>query len=192
MSSANRARVKGRSKSKPFLRLPQDMLESDAYRRLSVYARALLIEIARQYRGNNNGDLTATYKSLASRGWRSKDTLNRSLNELKDLGFIVVTRRGGLTAGSTRIPTLYAISWAGIDECDGKHDLRPNPVPSNAWREKKSSPRQAGLPAPPRGSKGPEAPSADPGLDPPHGSNEKIPAPPGVHLLRSSHGQGIP
>ena len=40
-----------------FLRLPLSVLQSQAYVKASPYARMLLIDLAMQYRGDNNGDL---------------------------------------------------------------------------------------------------------------------------------------
>ena len=90
----------------------------------------MLIEVARQFNGKNNGDLCATAKTLAGRGWKSNDSITRALRELEHYGFIIRTRQGGLNRCS-----LYAITWKGIDECGGKLDVRPNPVPCNSWKE---------------------------------------------------------
>jgi len=96
----------------------------------SKKARALLLDIGAQYRGNNNGDLAAPWSWMRARGWKSKDTLKRALDELLQAGMIELTRQGGL-----HCPNLYAVTWIGIDDCSGKLDVKPNPVPSNLWRQ---------------------------------------------------------
>ena len=52
---------------------------------------------------------------MRQRGWRSSSTLNRARQELVYYGFIELTRQGGLGCCS-----LYAITWEGIDHCNGK------------------------------------------------------------------------
>lgn len=117
-----------------FFRLPVDVLDCPAYIGLSFKARALLNDLGAQFRGNNNGDLAAPWSLMKRRGWKSKDTLRRALLELLAAGLIALTRQGSL-----HCPTLYAFTWLPINECGGKLDVKPNPVPSNAWRQQKQA-----------------------------------------------------
>ena len=126
-------RAKGRSESGRFLALPFVLTESPNYCRLSHLAARMLIEVARQYNGRNNGDLAATAKTLGPRGWNSNESITRALKELEHYGFIVRTRQGGLNRCN-----LYAITWKGIDECGGKLDVSANPVPTNNWKQARS------------------------------------------------------
>lgn len=129
MSPRTRERFKARRNSGWFFRMPVEVLDSPAYCGLSFKARALLFDLGAQYRGNNNGDLAAPWSWMRPRGWKSKDTLRRALMELLSAGMIEQTRQGGL-----HCPTLYAVTWLGIDECGGKLDIKPNPVASGLWR----------------------------------------------------------
>ena len=52
------------------------------------------------------------------------------IDELLQAGMIELTRQGGL-----HCPNLYAVTWIGIDDCSGKLDVKPNPAPSNLWRQ---------------------------------------------------------
>jgi hypothetical protein len=61
--------------SGPFVALPFVVLDSRAYLSLSHPAKALLLEIARQYVRDNNGRLLASRVFLAKRGWKSADTI---------------------------------------------------------------------------------------------------------------------
>ena len=79
---------------KTFVPLPMVMLESPGYRLASHPARALLIDIAMQYTGHNNGKLTACAKYLKPKGWRSSDTIVRARRELIDCGLLIETRKG--------------------------------------------------------------------------------------------------
>ncbi|WP_374249402.1 hypothetical protein [Thermomonas sp.] len=130
MSRRTREKFKGRKSNGWFFRFPVEVLDSPAYCGLSFKARALLLDIGAQYRGNNNGDLAAPWSWMRARGWKSKDTLKRALDELLQAGMIELTRQGGL-----HCPNLYAVTWIGIDDCSGKLDVKPNPAPSNLWRQ---------------------------------------------------------
>ena len=126
-----RWKSKGRRESGSFIALPVAILESPEYSRLNAPAVKLLIDLFSQFKGCNNGDFSAAWKLMNRRGWRSRDTLWRALNELLDKGFIVKTRQG-----SKRKCSLYGITWKPIDECNGKLDIVPTRVPLNSWREK--------------------------------------------------------
>lgn len=128
-SAERRRRRKGRAESGSFLALPHVLFESKAYRNMSAHAAKLLLDIAQQYRGTNNGDLAATWNLMRPLGWRSRDTLHKALRELLALGFIELTRQGGINR-----PSLYALTWRAIDPCQGKLDCPPANVASNAWR----------------------------------------------------------
>lgn len=127
----DRAKLKGRQESGTFLALPHHVLDSPNYIRLSGSAVKLLVDLGRQYNGRNNGDLTAALTVLRRRGWRSSETLNYAIRELRHYGFIELTRQGGLC----NRPSLYALSWKAIDDCGDKLDVTPTNVASNKWRE---------------------------------------------------------
>ncbi len=119
-----------------FLMIPHEVLRSPAYRSLSPSAVKLLVDIAGQYNGKNNGDLTACMALMKPRGWRSTSTLNRAKRELLSGGLIEQTRQGGMNLG----PNLYAITWKPIDECTDKkgrprHDATPTTKPSGLWKQ---------------------------------------------------------
>jgi hypothetical protein len=56
MKRANNRAKSGRDAG-GFIALPWQVVDSSAYQALTVHARALLIEVARQYSGHNNGAL---------------------------------------------------------------------------------------------------------------------------------------
>lgn len=127
---SKREKFRGRRDTGWFFRVPVEVLDCPAYCGLSFKARALLFDMGAQYRGNNNGDLAAPWSWMKARGWKSKDTLRRALDELLAAGMVQLTRQGGL-----HCPSLYAVTWLAIDECGGKLDVKPNPVPSGLWRQ---------------------------------------------------------
>jgi hypothetical protein len=124
-----RTRAKGRLESGGFLALPHAVIASPAYLGLSAHAIKLLIDIGAQFRGSNNGDLCASWSVMRLRGWRSRDTLHRALQELLRVKLIELTRQGGLHR-----PSLFAVTWRAIDECSGKLDVPPTRVASGLWR----------------------------------------------------------
>ena len=79
-----------------------------------------------QYKGRNNGDLSASYTIMRTMGFVSKDTLQRAKNELIESGLITQTREGRfLNPGG--VCALYALTWLNLDECDGKLDIKNLP-----------------------------------------------------------------
>jgi hypothetical protein len=95
-----------------FVSMPHAVLNSPAFLAASPYARMLLLDLAVQYRGNNNGDLSGAWSFMVGRGWRSKETLTRAKRELMRLGLIVETRMGARPNKAS----LYALTWLALDE----------------------------------------------------------------------------
>jgi hypothetical protein len=111
-----------------FLALPHALLNSPKFRALSSSAVKLLIDIASQFNGKNNGDLSAAWKVMKPKGWRGEGTLNRAKKELVEAGFIVQTRQGRLP----NLCSLYAITWQPLNP-NPKLDIGPNGFPVGAW-----------------------------------------------------------
>jgi len=111
----NRARVTGRREGGTFAAIPHACLEHKNYARLSPRAVKLLLDLLAQYRGQNNGDLTASWTVMRERGWKSKAQMFKALRELIDTGWIILTRQGGRNACS-----LFAVTFRPIDHCGGK------------------------------------------------------------------------
>ncbi len=88
------------------IRVYCSLLNAPAFRVLGSAAKALFLDLRSQVNGTNNGDLSATLTELKHRGWRHPATLSNALYELRVMGFIAVTRMGGLKLGS-RVCTLY-------------------------------------------------------------------------------------
>lgn len=108
MSGKRRERSRGnRRVDGRFIALPHVIIQSPGYLSLSDAARALLIEIAFQYMGENNGQLLASLAKLRTRGWNSSDKLHRAKKELLEGGFIVETVKGG----RPNYASWYAVIW---------------------------------------------------------------------------------
>lgn len=113
-----------------FVSLPLSVLNSRAYIESGPYARMLLLDLSAQYRGDNNGDLSACWKFMKPRGWRSEATLAKAKQELIDQGLIVETRKGARPNKAS----LYAMTWYELDHCSGKLDMSPQSFPRSAYK----------------------------------------------------------
>lgn len=110
--------IKGRDSSRdsgPFVALPWSVLDSAAYMHLSHPAKALLMELARQYVRDNNGRLLASRTYLGKRGWTSADTISRALRELIAVGLIHQTVQGYRPNKAS----WYALTWRTLDRLPG-------------------------------------------------------------------------
>ena len=124
-----RLRNKGRHTYKFFVMFPCDVLNHETFRTLSPRATKLVVDIAAQYRGSNNGDLSATLSLMRDRGWNSSDQLDKAKKELVEKDVIRVARQGGLNKCN-----LYALTWFPIDECDGKLDITSTITAPHDWK----------------------------------------------------------
>ncbi len=130
--SVTHINAKGRRSKQPsFVSFRKDVfLHSAVYKSLSYRAKALLIDLTMQFNGKNNGDLLMTWTYMHDQGWGSTDALYAAKKELLEKGLLEVTRHGGLG-----FPSLYAVTWWSIDDCNGKLDVRPTKVPRSWWRD---------------------------------------------------------
>lgn len=99
----------------PFVAMPWVVLDSDAYKGLSHPAKALLMEIARQYVRDNNGRLLASRAYLAKRGWNSADTIARAIKELIAARLIHQTVQGHRPNKAS----WFAVTWRTLDRIPG-------------------------------------------------------------------------
>jgi hypothetical protein len=98
-----------------FLALPWSVLDSPAYLQLSHPSKALLLEIARQLRPDNNGRLLASRRYLKTRGWNSSDTISRALRELLEGKLIHQTVLGHRPNKAS----WFAVTWRALDRHAG-------------------------------------------------------------------------
>jgi hypothetical protein len=121
-----------RREAGPFAMLPVDVLTSKAVRTLPHLAHRVLVALAAQFVGRNNGSLTLPRPTARAYGIGDSHGLAAALRELEDRGLVVRTRPG------TRIPprsAMYAVTWRGIDEplSHDRHDAKPNPIPRHSY-----------------------------------------------------------
>jgi hypothetical protein len=98
-----------------FFQFPWDVMDSPAYQGLNHSARSLLMELARQYRGDNNGRLLATEDYLGQRGWKTPSTIYNGLRRLTEAGLIHQTVQGGFPNRAS----WYALTFYSLDKLAG-------------------------------------------------------------------------
>ena len=121
------AQAKHKNKGR-FAGIPEVVMSSPDYCKLGFGARALLLELANQYKGKNNGKLCAVHSQLKARGWSSDTTIRNHVKELVKYNMTTLTKAGQYGGKST--PNYYALTWASIDEVVGfKMDVQPTTLP---------------------------------------------------------------
>ena len=113
-----------------FLMLPHALLNCAKFRALSPIGVKMLLDIAGQYNGKNNGDLSAAWKVMQPKGWHSEATLSKAKKELLKAGFIAETRKGRLP----NVCSLYGITWQQLNPTP-KLDVGPGGFPYGQWIE---------------------------------------------------------
>jgi hypothetical protein len=135
-----------------FVALPWQVLDCANYRALGYAARSLLVELARQLSGSNNGRLLLTRAFLAERGWTSHRVIERARDELLCHGFIYETCKGQRPNKAS----WYAVTWCVLDRHDGFDVGASELFKRGAYRDppmseekRKSSPKKLNPLAPP-------------------------------------------
>ena len=133
------ARNKHKQKAS-FAGIPRVVMECPDYINLSGNAVRLLNEMAYQFKGGNNGDLCPAWTLMKVRGFCSKTTLSKAIQDLLAAEMIILTRQGHFIRNKA---SLYALTWASIDECQSKRlDESATVIPSRNF----SLERQQGWP----------------------------------------------
>ncbi|MGO9048349.1 MAG: hypothetical protein ACLQFW_15930 [Xanthobacteraceae bacterium] len=101
-----------KEKAPRHVRLYHWFLKTEAWQSLSPNARALYVEIVTRYNGSNNGRIGFSARDAGKALHTSKDTGARSLVELQDRGFIVLTKRSGFS-----LKTKTATEWLLTEFC---------------------------------------------------------------------------
>lgn len=128
-----KGKTSGRSDKPRFAGIPHHVMKHPDWLRLSSSAVRLLLELARQYNGYNNGDLSAAWTLMKMRGFNSQTTLKAALDCLLQHRFIIKTREGRFCNPGKQC-ALYALTWQPINECKGKNlEVGPTQAPPRAF-----------------------------------------------------------
>ena len=111
--------------------IPYTVLRHPNFTRLSAHGHKLIHDLARQSTGFNNGFLCASFALMKDQGWRSSETLHRTVKEIEHYRLVVRTQQGG-----KHKPNLHAFTWQRIDEKKDKPlDIGPTLKPGNEWKD---------------------------------------------------------
>lgn len=164
-----------------FIAIPWMVLDSPAYQGLSPHAKALLVDIARQYSGSNNGALRCGRAYMQPRGWNSVDMLTKAKRELLEAELLFETVKGCRPNKAS----WFALTWLILDKVVGLDAGAAAAFERGAYRKKELAKNASVKPshgtessffAPPHGT-------GKLSLVPPHGAIRAIcpPAPVPLH-----------
>jgi len=126
MSAARRRRPWRQSIDGPFAPRRIEMLESPAYRVLSLSARRVLdrieIELA-HHGGNDNGKLPISYDDFERYGM-DRHAIAPAIREAEALGFTEIMERGRAGNGEFRLASKYRLTYRHLDKAK----------PTDEWR----------------------------------------------------------
>ena len=112
--------------------LPLTVLDKVAVNTLSHATKWVLVLMAAQYNGYNNGALGLS-KSQAAKQNISNKTLYKALATLEERGLIEQTYPASRVPPR---PTMYALTWISVDDTSWSQSTR---IPSHAYRDWKPS-----------------------------------------------------
>ena len=168
MANGRNTKRKGNDSSRDaggFVAMPWTVLDCPAYGRLSVHARALLLELARQFVRDNNGRLLLSRAYMQTRGWKSVDMLTKAKTELINAGFVYQTVIGHRPNKAS----WYAVTWRALDRMPGFDAGAAEGFERGAYRNGQAL-KNASL-VPPHGTE-------RPAIGPPHGTGKLRTVPP--------------
>lgn len=182
MANARNPKRKGHDTSRDpgaFIALPWSVLDCPAYARLSMHARALLLEVARQHRSGDNGRLLMSRAYMAGRGWKSVDMLTKAKAELLEGGFVFQTVMGHRPNKAS----WYAVTWYTLDKILGFDAGAVESFERGAYRHNK--PKKIDVLRPPHGTESPL-------IGPPHGTETPPTVPPHGPIRALLGGLSVP
>ena len=98
-----------------FASVPRYVIDTPAFKSLRGNSVNLLVLLASQYKGNNNGDLIITH-SFYKDHFKSSQTMYAARDELEQKGFIATNAYGGMSFGGFKVPSLYALTWLPVND----------------------------------------------------------------------------
>lgn len=112
-----------------FARVPLTVLATPAVITLEHAAFRIMVLLAAQYTGYNNGALGITRDQAAQNGIGSNRTLYGALRELEARGLLERTYHASRVPPR---PTMYALTWVSVDDTEYSKSER---LPTHAYRE---------------------------------------------------------
>lgn len=112
-------------------RIYHELIDSNAWRAMGYPSQALYVVLRRKLLGTNNGNINAVLSELKHHGWRSSATLAKALRELTTMGFIAITRQGGIAYGR-QVCSLYR--FTDVEVFDFPKLGIQRGAPTNEWK----------------------------------------------------------
>lgn len=110
--------MKARAHQRRYLRIDDVVFNSEAFKTLPGGALKLWVDLRTQYRGSNNGDISAALSILKHRGWNSTSKLQRAMAELLERRLIDRTRAG--KAGPNKMCSLFGFTDLAVARNEAK------------------------------------------------------------------------
>jgi predicted ArsR family transcriptional regulator len=102
------------------------MMESDAYRGLSLTSRCLWAEIIKRHNGFNNGDIAMSCREAAILLGVGKNTAAKSFDQLVEHGLLKITKSAGFNQKSGRRSRRWRLTH---------HADQFNKKPTDEWKD---------------------------------------------------------
>lgn len=176
MARSDRAKRNSGRDPGGFVALPWAVLDSQAFLRLSHPAKALLLELARQCHGDDNGRLLLSRVHLAARGWKSADVIQRAKDELLEAEFIFQTVQGCRPNKAS----WYAGTWHKLGKIQGFDHGMERAFRQGAYRKNDPlcpPPGQGKAPIAPPPGQGRASPVPSPGATRGQSGTSSVPSP---------------
>ncbi len=93
-----------------FVALYQWEMDCQAYRHLSVYGRALLMEFRKVYNGHNNGKIVMSVRQAAKLINCNKNTAAKTIKELEGKGWIRQSTKGSFSQKTDKTASTWRIT----------------------------------------------------------------------------------
>ena len=132
MPAAN-VNAKGRKIRGNFAHLPCDVLDSQAVATLSHAQFRVLVLMAAQFNGHNNGALGITAKQATDQGIASEHTFYGALRILEERDLIEKTHPASRVPPR---PSMYALTWRPLDQTKYTEARRAAMNGFKIWRVK--------------------------------------------------------
>ena len=125
------SRRKRKFKGPLFVALYHWEMDCPAYRHLSVYGRALLMEFRKVYNGHNNGEIVMSVRQAAKLINCNKNTAAKTIKELEGKGWICQSTEGSFSQKTNKTASTWRITnqpiGTGVDTPATKEYARWTP-----------------------------------------------------------------
>lgn len=122
--------------------LPLVVLKHEAVTTLPAAVHRVLVAMAGQFSGGNNGALSLTRSVAREYGIRSVETLQRGLAQLRERGLLELTYPGSYIP---KVPACYAVTWRPLNRTEWTNETRAasHAYRASNWQRTTKAPRHS-------------------------------------------------